>query len=75
MVDTAVHHICETIDSGRLRRHANHCERHVSRSMLVLVVLYLLSSVPIRADELGRKVGPMLKMALGAEQSAAGAGK
>ena len=75
MVDTAVHHIWETIDSGRLRRHANHCERHVARSMLVLVALYLLSSVPIRADELGRKVGPMLKMALGAEQSAAGAGK
>ena len=75
MVDIAVHHIWETIDSGRLRRHANHCERHVSRSILVLVALYLLSSVPIRADELGRKVGPMLKMALGAEQSAAGAGK
>ncbi|MDP6699921.1 MAG: hypothetical protein QGH25_09750, partial [Candidatus Latescibacteria bacterium] len=43
--------------------------------MLVLVALYLLSSVPIRAAELGRKVGPMLKMALSAEQSAAGAGK
>ena len=43
--------------------------------MLALVALYLFGPAPIRSDELGRKVGLILKMALGAMQSAAGAGK
>ena len=47
----------------------------LSWGMLVLVALHFLYTTPIRASDSSSKLGPMLKMALAADQRAGGTGK
>jgi len=75
MIHTPAYLILNTADSGGSRPRANHCNPYFLRGVLVLIALYFLNPTPTQASELGRKIGPMLKMTLSTEERAEGAAK
>ena len=75
MIHQPAHPLLNAPDSRCSGPHTNGCKRYFLWAILASIALFFLPPAPARASGLGHKIGPMLKMALSAEERDKGAGK